>query len=793
MKKIKYLIILGILMTNLNAEPGYKLPPKNIVQIFDAPRTPYISFKAFSHLGIEQNYDQYCSLEDLADEKLKLAGVEFSPKLNAPKDSYPINMTTIHNFEDKIKVEIEFPENIKIRYTKLSDNAKYLAVSYETNIGIRLLIIETKSGKISYIDNILINDIFEDNGFSWMKDNKTIIAKIIPPGRKEIVVNNSPQSPAIEETSGKKSTMRTYTNLLKNNNDKVLFEHYFTSLLVLLDVQTGEITEIGKPEIIDDISISPDNKYFLIETIQKPYSYQVPYYYFPQTYKITDTTGNTVKHICDRPLQDAIPIGGTYIGPRKFKWQPLKDASLIWAEALDEGDPTNEVDFRDRVVRLSAPFQGEPVELFQTQHRYSSINWSESEDELIFYEYDRDKLWKKGWLYEIGAKDVTLVYDMSTRERYEHPGSLVHKQTKNGRHVFVKQGNYVFYINNKGATPEGNFPYLAKQNLITKEKEILFKCRAGYHETISCFAGEGFDKIVISSQNKETPANYFFVDLKTGKRERITDYQNPYPEISNLKKELVTYPRKDGIQLSGDLYLPADYEEGTRLPLIITAYPQEFTSSSTAGQINSSPNTFTRLWGASVKYMALSGYAVLARAAIPIVGNPETVNETFIEQTVSSVEAAISYLDERGITDPKRVGISGHSYGAFMVTNVLAHSNLCKVGMAKSGAYNRTLTPFGFQTERRILWDAKDFYLKVSPFMHAEKINEPLLLIHGENDPNSGTYPMQSRRMFQAVKGNKGTARLVILPFEGHGYSARESNLHVLAEMIEWFDKYLKP
>jgi dipeptidyl aminopeptidase/acylaminoacyl peptidase len=790
--KLKFIFFLGAFMAIVSAETGYKLPQQNILNTFDSPRNPYISFVPFTNIGLELNYDQYSSLEDISEEKLSLAGVEFSPKLNAPKERYPVIMMIFHDFEKNEKKEVKLPENIRIRSYRFSMDYKKIAASYETAEGIQLMIIDVKTAEISYIQNVLLNDIFEDGGFSWLKDNKTIIAKVIPENRKKPNIGRIPESPVIEETSGKKSTMRTYTNLLKTTNDKILFEHYFTSQIALINTKNGKIRKITEPQIIDDISVSPDNKYLLIDTFHKPYSYQVPYYYFPRKICIIDLEGKEVKIIQERSLQDAIPIGGTYTGPRRCRWQPLKDASVIWAEALDDGDPKNKVEHRDKVMRQSSPFTAEPTEIFRTQHRFSGIDWSEAEDEMIIYEYDRDKLWRKGWLYDIGSLDAALVYDMSTGERYEHPGYLVHKRTANGEPVFIKQGNEVYYLNNRGSTPKGNFPYLARQNLITKEKEILFKCREGWHETVSCFIGKQADKIAISSQNKEIPSNYFFVDLETGDRKKITDYQNPYPEISGLEKELVKYTRADGIPLSGDLYLPVDYKEGTRVPLIISAYPQEFTSIATAGQTNSSPNTFTTLYGASIRYMALCGYAVLNRASIPIVGNPETVNETFIEQTVSSVEAAINYLDERRIIDTSRVGISGHSYGAFMVTNVLAHSNICAVGMAKSGAYNRTLTPFGFQSERRILWEAKDFYTKVSPFMHAEKINEPLLLIHGEDDPNSGTYPMQSRRMFQAIKGNNGTAKLVLLPFEGHGYSARESNLHVLAEMIEWFDKYLK-
>ena len=390
--------------------------------------------------------------------------------------------------------------------------------------------------------------------------------------------------------------------------------------------------------------------------------------------------------------------------------------------------------------------------------------------------------------YKVGSPErANLIQALNNAKAHEVDIPMI----INGKQVFIKKDNSLYFINNTGATPEGNFPYLAKFNLETKEKEILFRCRENYFERIYGFIGDDFNNIAIKSENQTTPPNFFFVNLDSAEREKISNYPHPYPDL-NITKELIFYERNDEVPLTGILYLPTNRKQDERLPLVINAYPEEYADKSTAGQVKNSAEKFMAFRGSSARFFVLEGYAVLMRASIPIIGDPQTVNETFIEQTVNSVKAAIDYLDERGIIDPQKAGIVGHSYGAFMVANVLAHSDLCAAGIGKTGAYNRTLTPFGFQSERRTFWEAKDFYMKVSPFMFAEKIKEPLLLIHGEKDPNSGTFPMQSKRMFQALKGNGATAKLVILPFEGHGYSAQESNLHVLAEMMDWFDKYVK-
>jgi dipeptidyl aminopeptidase/acylaminoacyl peptidase len=780
-------------MMNINAESGYKLPPENITKIFDTTPFPVIKFVPFGEIGIEYTYQRYKTLEEISLPSVKLAGKDIVKSLNAPSKKYPITSLNIHNLRTGDIIPIQLPENAKIRVYKFSFDHKKIAASCETEKGIELFIIDVDSGKTKQIEGIFINDVFEDDGFWWLNDKKTLLIKSIYPERglepQESLV---PDSPIIEESMGKKSTERTYQHLLKNSHDEKLFEYYFTSQLILLNTQSEKIIKIGKPAIYREVDLSPDNQYLFTATIERPFSYQVPYYRFPVKFEIIDRHGKLVQKIFQRLLQDEVPIGGTYIGPRDFEWQPLKDAVLIWVEALDEGDPKNKVPHRDKVMRIIAPFKEEPQEIFRLEHRFSNIEWSEIEDEIIFSEYDRDKLWKKKWLYKIGTEKPALLFDMSIREKYENPGNLVRRITERGEQVFVRPGNAVFFINNTGATTEGNFPYLAKFDLKTKESVVLFRCKKDFHETISGFVGEKMDKIAVRSESKTVPQNYHLFDLKNGEWEKISDNKNPYPELTKLKVELITYTRKDGIPLSGTLYLPSSHKKGERLPIIIDAYPVEHADSSTACQIDISPNRFVRFSGATTKYMALQGYAVLYGATIPIVGDPETVNESFIEQTISSVEAAINYLNEREIIDPDRVGITGHSYGAFMAANILAYSNLCAAGVVKTGAYNRTLTPFGFQKERRTFWQAKDFYIEVSPFAQADKINEPLLLIHGEDDPNSGTYPIQSRRMYQALKGNGAITRLVILPNEGHSYYARESLLHVLQETIEWFDKYVK-
>lgn len=789
MKKLITIFMLGFAIVANCSE--YKEPAQYIKDIFDAKQAPSLRFISFESIALEMNYKRYQSLEQLAEPTVKLAGKEILPRTNAEADRYPIDHVRFFDVNTGEYKEIDLPDDIKISDTLFNSDYTKLAVVYESEDGLRLMIVDVKTGKSKIIKKVRLNKAFGYGHITWMKDDKTLIVKLIP--EREDLPSDSlvPDSPIVQSTSGKKSAVRTYQNLLQSPKDEEKFDYYFTSQIAYVNSSNDKVKKIGEPGLYSSIEFSPDSQYILLNEYKKPYSYIVPYYYFPKTYKIWDTKGNLVTLLSDQPLQDQIPIGGTRKEPRNYGWQPHKEATLYWVEALDNGDPKVEVEHRDKVMQLAAPFEAEPVEIFRTKHRFSYIEWSSQEDELIYFEYDRDDIWLYTYLFNIATGKKELIQDRSYNDVYSELGDLLHKQADDGSWVFIKQNNKIF-LNNDGASKTGKRPYIESFDLNTKEKNILFQCREGYYEIFQCFNNKDLSKIIISSQSKTEWPNNYIVDLATGDRKQITFNKNPNPQIENLKSELIYYTRKDSVPLSGKLYLPPNYQKGNKLPLILHAYPQEFTDKSTAGQVNSSNNTYPRFWGASLKYLVLEGYAVLQNASIPIIGDPETVNDTFVEQLNSSVEAAITYLDDIGIIDPEKVGCIGHSYGAFMVANILAHSDLCATGIAKSGAYNRTLTPFGFQSERRTFWQAPDFYLKVSPFMNADKINEPLMLIHGENDPNSGTFPIQSKRMYQALKGIGGTAKLVILPLEGHGYYARKSNLHVIAEMIEWFDKYLK-
>jgi len=649
---------------------------------------------------------------------------------------------------------------------------------------------DAATGKIHNLKAMTINSVL-GNPLSWMPDNHTLLVQLVPatrgPAPAEPVV---PTEPNTQESSGRPGPVRTYEDLLKTPYDERLFEYYATSRLALVDSATGTSRAIGDAAIFQSVDASPDGQHLLVTRLHKPFSYLFPDTDFPKDIEVWDTKGKLVYKVASLPLADQVPIDGVITGPRAVRWRPDEPATLVWVKALDNGDPKKKVDHRDSIVMLKAPFNGQPVELFKTENRFAGMSWGERSGLVLISDYERNKRWTRTFMLDANKPDVApkVIWSRNQQDRYNDPGTPVMRSVS-GQRVMLQNGDSIYLAGN-GASPEGDRPFLDRFNLQTLKSERIFRSDANSYESVVALLSDDGSKFITRRESPTEAPNYFVLSA-TGPR-ALTQFADPTPQLRGIKKQLVTYKRADGVQCSFTLYLPPGYKEGTRLPTVVWAYPLEFNDANTAGQITGSTQRATSIVGPSHLFFLLEGYAVLDNATMPVVGTPETVNNTYIEQIVMSAKAAIDKATEMGVTDPDRVGVGGHSYGAFMTANLLAHSDLFRAGIARSGAYNRTLTPFGFQNERRTLWEAPELYLKVSPFMFANKINEPLLMTHGEADDNTGTFPIQSERMYQALKGSGATVRLVMLPHEAHGYAGRESIEHVLYEMISWFDKYVK-
>ncbi len=794
-KTIPVILFIFIFLSSpvLFAQKPYKLPPKEVVDIVTAPPPPRVSMSPDGDMMLFSNSESMPSISYMAQPLLRIAGTRITPKYNSRQTTSFITGISIMLIKDGTTKKIALPEGAKLGSPRWSLDGSRIAFPRYTDSGIELWVADVKTGKAKALTGPVINSTLT-SGFTWLQDNRHLLVYTVPENRGNPPKKSQvPTGPNIQETTGKVSTVRTYQDLLQTSHDIELFDYYTTSQILEIDVVSGSTRKISGPGIYLSANSSPDGKLMLVYRIKKPYSYALPYRSFTHSLEIWDRDGNLVHFFADFPLADEIPIRGVSTGPRSVGWRPLKPATLIWVEALDKGDPRNKVSHMDKLMTLSAPFKGAPKEVMKTKFRYGGISWLKPAGKALVTESNRMKRWRTTYLVDIdNPKQVPKkIFDLHTQDRYNNPGRPISTTTPKGERILLQDKDSI-YLSGSGSSPKGDMPFLDVLNLKTMKKKRIFQCGEGSYENFVDFYGKSRSQIITRHETKTEPPNYYIYNLRRKKRKALTAFKDPAPQLTGIKKQLVKYTREDGVELSGTLYLPPGYKKGERLPLVVWAYPREYGSRRIAGQIRGSQYRFTFFRGISQLFFITQGYALLDSAQMPVVGDPETMNDTFVQQIVSSAKAAIDKLDSMGIIDPKRVGVGGHSYGAFMTANLLAHCDLFAAGIARSGAYNRTLTPFGFQSERRTFWQAPQIYFKVSPFMHAHKINEPILLIHGEADNNSGTFPIQSRRLFHAIKGHGATARLVMLPNESHGYRAKESVLHVLAEMFEWLDKYVK-
>ena len=782
-------------------ETGYRMPPQVLADIIDAPQTPWVAISPDNEWMMFIERPGLPSIEEVAQPELRLAGLRINPRTNGPSRQTSGGGILFRKLEgDEERRVTGIPEGARLTGFRWSEDGKRVAFVVTMGDRISLWSAELKNAKARQVTppEMRLNGVY-GTPYSWLDDGDEFVVMAVPADRGEAPAEPLvPTGPVIQENRGKKAPARTLQDLLQNPYDETLFEYYATSQLYRLGLD-GKARPLGEPGIYDTAGPSPEGKHILTVRVQRPFSYSLQEDSFPRLIQVIARDGKAVHTVADLPLQDQVPIsfGSVPTGPRSVDWRDDKKAELVWVEALDGGDGGVEADERDRIFTLAAPFDGEPRELMTLSQRYGGVMWGD--DDLAFV---TSWWWKtrniKVWRVQPGDRDAEpqLVQDRSWQDRYNDPGQPVTHPGKYGNSVILTadDGKTIF-LSGEGASPEGNRPFLDRQDLESGETERLFHSEAPHYERFVELVDVKNLRIVTRRESQTEPPNYFLRDLKKDDLRALTSFPDPAPQLKGISKELVSYERADGVQLTGTLYLPAGYdqEKDGPLPCLLWAYPTEFKSKQDAGQVTDSPFRFTRVgWFSPMLYLTL-GYAVLDDPTMPIIGEgDDEPNDTFIEQLVMSAQAAVDMLVERGVGDRDRMAIGGHSYGAFMTANLLAHSDLFRLGLPRSGAYNRTLTPFGFQAEERTLWEAPEIYFEMSPFMHADKINEPILIVHGDSDNNAGTYPMQSERLYGALKGLGATARLVMLPHESHGYRARESVMHLLWETSTWLDRCCK-
>ncbi|MGB5007573.1 MAG: prolyl oligopeptidase family serine peptidase [Ferruginibacter sp.] len=771
----------------------YQTPPKEIYDLVMAKPTPGVSFDSKGQYMLILERSDMPSVEDLAQPELRIAGLRINPNNFGPSRSAYTTNIIIKDVKSGTEYNIiGLPANLKASNLQWSPNEDKAAFTNTTNTAVDIYVIDIKMHKATKVNKASVNLVL-GAAFDWIDNNSLLYAAINKPVSMAPKKPAAPNGPVVQQNLGKVAASVTFQDLIKTPFDEKLFEFYATSQLV--KNTNGVETKFGSPAIYSSVSVSPDKKYLLIKRIDKPFSYLVTAGGFNSTMMITDMNMNTIKVLAKLPSSELAPRGNDNVlnAPRGYNWLNNSPATVRWIEPLDSGLIKNKMDFHDAAYILAAPFTGGPRELVKTPERMFGVTDLVNGSYFVTEGSRAKHRTKMSRLTADGKMEVLI--DRSTDDAYNDPGTPLSEKNKWGRETPKLLNGSQLVMRGTGASAKGDLPFLNTFDINTKETKQLWRCEEPYYETVTDVLD--FDKMIIvtNKQSQTEQPNYYVRDLKNNSAKAITAFPDPQPGLRGITKQKITYKRKDGVDLAADLYLPKGYDakKDGPLPVIMWAYPREFKSAADAAQLRGSKYTFTRVGYGSIVFWATQGYAIMDNTEFPIVGEGDKQpNDNFVDQLAWSAEAAIDKVAAMGVGDRNRVAVGGHSYGAFMTANLLAHTNLFKAGIARSGAYNRTLTPFGFQNEERTYWQAPEVYNAMSPFSHANKIKTPLLIIHGEADNNPGTFPIQSERLYNAVKGHGGTVRFVQLPFESHGYAAKENILHMLWEQNQWLNKFVK-
>ena len=812
---ITHASIMGLVVINsfsaayAQSSSGYQVPPAPLQAIVEQLRAPSVNLSPRRDLALMVKTPTLPSITEVAQPELKLAGLRINPRTYSQSRFSFGEDVWLFEIESRKEIRLSgLPKNLKLASMAWSPDQRSIAFTHVSEAsGVELWLIDVGSRAAKKISARALNTVY-GRGFSWIPDSQNLLVRLRPQGQGAAPTGSLiPQGPNAQDAAadGAQRQIRTLQDLLKNENDAQTFDHYTLVQLAIIDL-AGNTKNVGDADRIAGVNVSPDGKYALTQSIERPYSYIVESRSFPHRIEVRDLTGNTpgsvVHTVAKLPLEEGLPPGNDSVskGVRAIEWRSDAPATLVWAEALDGGDSAKAMEFRDSVLVQAAPFAEKPRELIKLTARYEGAQWARGDLALV-----TEYWWKtravKSWRVapDVPGKAADLIADFSSEDRYNNPGTPVMTMDASGRSLLLiaLDGESIF-LDGPGASSVGDRPFVDRFNLNTKKKERLFQSTAPtYEEVIALLDNEG-KRILTTRETPTERPNYYLRDLRAPVDKQLTQlttFPHPTPQLANIQKEQIRYKRADGVDLSATLYLPANYDakRDGPLPMLMWAYPQEFTSANAASQVTSSPYRFNNVsyWGPQA--MLAMGYGVLDRISVPIVGEGgKEANDTYLPQLIASAEAAINEVVKRGVADRDRIAVGGHSYGAFTTANLLAHTRLFRAGIARSGAYNRTLTPFGFQAEERNYWKAKDTYNTMSPFNYADNIKDALLMIHGEQDNNPGTFPVQSERLFQAMKGLGGTARLVMLPNESHAYRARESISQMLYETNLWMEQYVK-
>ena len=795
-------MIMAIGLTNTIEQDNlkYQTPPDSIKQLADYERAPSVSIDTKKEYMLLSYQSTYKTLDELNQQEMSMGGLRINPITNIGTSVNYITNLKVRKVTDAEAVQVTgLPAHPRIAFVTWSPDETKIAFTNTAGHGVELWVLDVATAKVTCLTPPVVNANL-GNPLNWYRNSRQLLVRLLPKIRPAIIdpKKKLPNGPTISVSNGSVSQNRTYPDLLKNTSDEINF-------VTLTSAELHKIELTGKSELFkgEDMyageSFSADGNYILVTTLRKPFTYIVPLNRFPQLSIVYDLNGKEIKTVNEVPLSEVLPKGFMAVrkGKRGLSWRPDQPATLYFVEAQDGGDPESAVTYRDALYQWNAPFTEAPALISKTISRFSHVIWGNDSVAVIQDEW-YDTRNEKTYLINPSIPDEhpRVINDRNFQDVYSDPGNFETVKNKYGKYVLAIENNNLYSVG-EGHTPNGQFPFIDEFNLKTlTSKRIYQSAYTDKMEEIIDVEDYIKGEALVRIQSKNEYPNYYFRNIKKkNELKQITHFPNPFESIKDVYKEVIKYQRADGVELSGTLYLPVNYDrtKKEKLPLLIWAYPTEFIDKNSAGQSTANPNEFTFPYYGSFVYWVTRGYAVLDDAAFPILGEGiDEPNDTFIEQLIANAKAAIDAVDALGYINRRKVAVGGHSYGAFMTANLLTHTDLFACGIARSGAYNRTLTPFGFQSEQRNYWDAPDVYNAMSPFMNANKMKTPLLLVHGEEDNNPGTFTLQTERYFQALKGLGAPVRMLILPKEAHNYVARENIMHLLWEQDRFLEEYLK-
>lgn len=796
------------------ADVGYQQPPEPLLSVLRAPLNPALRLDPTGKTLLLMARTQYPPIARVAEPYLKLAGVRVEPSTHNRHDranGYGIRTCldglSLLDIASGRQTAIALPAGACPAAPLFSPDGRHFAFANTVADHVELWVGDVADGKARAIAGVQLNPVLGGE-IQWLGARPTLLVKTVPQGIGPAPQRSSlPTGPEVSESLGGKGESSTYEarDTLKSAEDEALFDYYASSQLATVEIANDAVARVGEAAVYTDVDAAPDGRHVRVETLTRPYSHVTTYQRFAHDVAVLDLAGGSLRLLAHLPVADRVPVHGVPTGPRDYAWRANQPATLIWAEALDGGDWKAKVPARDQLWSLAAPFTAKPVSIGTVTQRFAGLSWFADGGRALLDEYDENRHWRRTSLIDVDHPQAArrVLWDLSTDDRYADPGSPDTRSLANGAWVLREDAGALF-LSGQGATPQGDRPFLDRYDLASGKSQRLFRSGASVDERFVGFAGDDVSRLLTWHQSPSEPPNLYVRTLGAAlpaaaageaayasTPAAVTHFPDPTPLVRQIHKQLVTYKRKDGVELSFTLYTPPGYQPGTRIPAVLYAYPLDYADPSMAGQISGAADReFTRL--RYYQTLLLAGYAIIDDAAFPIVGDPKNAYDTYIPQLIDDAQAAVDKAVAMGVVDRDRIGITGHSHGALMVANLLAHTDLFRAGVATSGSYNKTLTPFGFQNERRSFWAAPKVYADASAFFHADTIDEPLLIVHGMDDANPGTEPIQAPKLFQAIRGLGGTARLVMLPYEPHWYTARESNEDLVAEMLHWFDRYVK-